>query len=327
MGTVCQTPVYTANQLGRYLSRMDRISVFVILCSVYHTCHGSIVGGLPYGPPPQDCVNVTLAITSTMFVTTTEHLPAITNTRFIGPDTSFKPMPQRTSTVTTSVQKVLDPITVFKTLIIPKHCYTKLENATVTQTIPVFVTTYLPPITITKQSKMMVWMPVPPIIKTDVVTSNKKEDPKLKIMVRTSVTNVTEISNVITMTMPITYTTFLPALTSTVHDYAVQTTTLPAVTTTFPPEVIMNNASTVTSTVLITHTEEVAPDTKLVTWTITQTISKCTSAYHYHPPGPVRDDKGPTNTTVPFEALPTQAPTGAFPPPAPIAQTLKPRQV
>jgi len=87
---------------------------------------------------------------------------------------------------------------------------------------------------------------------------------------------------------------------------------------TFPPEVIMNNASTVTSTVLITHTEEVAPDTKLVTWTITQTISKCTSAYHYH---------GPTNTTVPFEALPSQAPTGGFPPPAPIAQTLKPRQV
>jgi len=302
---------------------MDRISVFVILCSLCHISHGTIFGELPYGiPDPEECVNETLALTSTMFVTTTKYLPAITNTRCIGPDTSFKPMPIRTSTETTRVTNEPDTMTVTVTQIgnLPDcRCVGDLCNTfTVTQTKPVFVTTLLPPITITKQSKMMVWMTVPPVINTVVVTSIKKEDPKLKIMVLKNLTTEYLESDTITMTMPVTYTKLLPALTSTVHDYAVQTVNLPAVTTTLPPEVIMNNASTVTSTVLITHTEQVPPDTKLVTWTITQTISKCTSVHNYHTPPP----------SLSFVALPSLTPTNFSAPPNPparLASTRTPR--
>jgi len=264
---------------------MDRVTVLVTLVvSLFSSCHGAYPKNDGYLPPKEPCENVTINIASTMFVTETELLPPYVNTRVLEPDTLFKPMPPHTSTTTMLVTTLEKKRTIIK----KKHqggCKTTLPPLTVTNTIPVFITKFLEPLKITEASKILVWMTVPPVTTTVLVTTTIKEDAKFKISMKTELHNTTIGPDTVEMTMPITFTELLAPMTSTVTDQNVHTTTLPAITVQIPPETIMKDPSTVTSTVIITHTEVIPPDTKMVTWTITQIVNtKCQVTYNYNSP-------------------------------------------
>ncbi|CAL4068169.1 unnamed protein product [Meganyctiphanes norvegica] len=262
---------------------MERAAVLMVLLSLHSGCHGS---GLPYGIPDQECKDTTIMKSSTILVTQTETRLPITTTRVIPAETEFKAMPPAW---TTSVTKTLiqAPQSTVTSFIDGAPCPTKieLEPTTVTNTIPIYHTVLIDPVTILKPSKIIKWKTMKPITTTVVDTSTEIPDFKVKVIVKTTEV-ITQIPAApIMMTMPITFTELIPAMTSTVTDRNVHTTHVPAHTNRIPADTIMKEPMTHTSTVIITHTTVVPADTKMQTWTVTQMINKeCKETYLYNQP-------------------------------------------
>ncbi|CAL4122251.1 unnamed protein product [Meganyctiphanes norvegica] len=274
---------------------MERAAVLVIFLSLHNGCLGS------YLPPPIPCTPTTIMKSSTILVTETETRPPITTTRVIPAETEFTAMPPAWETLTDKITIPASQYTI-TSYIEGQNCQNPpppLPAITVTNTIPIYITKLIDPVTIYKPSKIVKWKTMKPITTTVLDTLTEIPDFGVKVIVKTTDFTTKIQATPIMMTMPITFTELIPAMTSTVTDRGVHTIHVPAHTNRIPAETIMKEPSTHTSTVIITHTTIVPADTKMQTWTVTQMINKeCKETYLYNkPPIEFTHGLGATNGT------------------------------
>ncbi|CAL4123116.1 unnamed protein product [Meganyctiphanes norvegica] len=282
---------------------MERAAVLMVLLSLHSGCHGS---GLPYGIPPQECTDTTIMKSSTILVTLTETRSPITTTRVVPAETEFKGVPPAWETLTDRITIPASQYTITN-YIDGKDCENPpppLPAITVTNTIPIYITNLIDPVTIYKPSKIIKWKTMKPITTTVLDTSTEIPDFKVKVVVKTTDFTTKVPAAAIVMTMPVTFTELIPAMTSTVTDRGVHTINVPAHTSRIPANTTMLPPSTHISTVIITHTTVVPADTKMQTWTVTQMINKeCEETYIYNKPpvgGEFTHGLGPPSAPINF---------------------------
>ncbi|CAL4122252.1 unnamed protein product [Meganyctiphanes norvegica] len=260
---------------------MDRAALLMIFLSLHNGCLGSHLY------PPILCEPTTIMKSSTILVTETETHYPITTTRVISAETEFTAIPPAWETLTDKITIPASQYTI-TSYIEGKDCENPpppLPAITVTNTIPIYLTKLIDPVTIYKPSRIIKWKTMKPITTTVLDTLTEIPDFGVKVVVKTTDFTTKIPATPITMTMPITFTEFFPAITSTITDRGVHTIHVPAHTNRIPAETIMKEPSTHTSTFIITHTTIVPADTKMQTWTVTQMVNKeCQETYLYNQP-------------------------------------------